>query len=263
MAALEYNDVVIVKLPEEEKPRYARINGSPQDGFFEVYYPDADEGADVELVLIDEVEPVEPAFLSLADMQRLCRFELNPAEVRGSHPMRDVVVDGEYRITIEDLLHALKKLRNLPAGDKGAAEWFDMLAYDVSEAIGLDNARFGRVSYSGIDQWIEARACDLFDDIWFDLGEYFDGYLPAFDYDDAISRIEKHLAEAKKPILERSYSDAAMDSFLSDWSNDAVKAQNDPLLIELYRRFVLARAAADNPRALDRKSTRLNSSHAT
>lgn len=202
---------------------------------------------------IDRLTFVPPVILTQTQIRRLCRYEVKMSELRQGQPDEvPVILETPYTITFEDVLIAARNI--LDSGDDNDTvrdEWFYPL-YEFMFESEMGDILFEETPAGvGSIEYLPDRKQFLNELFYSDLDnctEPVNEFMP-----EIISHIECFIAEEKKPVLERKYSDEVKEHYISMLGNDDRLKKATGLELAVYRKFIEDLILKDNHTALKRK----------
>ena len=202
---------------------------------------------------IERLTYVAPVLLNTEQTQKLCRYEIKWSELIAGHPdYVDVCLEAPYMMTFEDMLAAARNI--MASGDDNETvreEWYYPL-YDLMFESGENILFENTPSDVEMLEFLPDRD-QVFRDLFYTvLDEITDS-----DADpvcetiaEVITRIENFIADEKRPVLERKYSDADKESYICLLGNDDRLKKATELELTVYRIFVEDLIPKDNHTAL-------------
>lgn len=195
---------------------------------------------------------VPPVKLTEEQVARFCRYEVTLSELtKGCKDREDIVFDGHYTITFEDILTAMKNIR--ASGDDNETvyyEWFSPLC-DVlmcDDHICYESDPDGVENLEGLPDRTEILS-DIFGYTLVDI--LCDSEEPIAEAaEQIIKTLETAIENEKLPVEERVYTDEQKEHYLRVLDNDDRLKTATDREIRLMRRFTDELCEKDSKTAL-------------
>jgi TPR repeat protein len=164
-------------------------------------------------VMLSELEYIPPRLIRPEELQRLCRFELTFQQLQIDYPYDNVVIEGNYAMTLEDLAHVIEVYLSSPEKKNAElAEWLYVLSNDpFDKAAGTDKAMRDSLP-NGLPSKQDVF-CSVFERLL-----YCDDGEEKIDYRQAAEKgrqdIQRFFRNAAKPLCQREYTLEEKKEFL-------------------------------------------------
>ena len=247
MHDLNIGDIVTFKFNRLDHHGIIRkIRKNTADVFIEDIY-------ETKKLSLDKLTYVEPIILSEEQVRKLCRYESKWSELISGHPdYVPVYFEQPYTITLQDILIAIDNIKRSKDGKKTVkTEWYDNLyeyMFDYDNTITFEEAP----SEIEMLEYLPNRSDYLYDLFNEKLDEILSDRqeLIIEKITELSSQMMSIIENEQKPVLERYYTDADKEYYLTKLNNDDRLKTASELELKVYRKFTDDLIQKDNITAL-------------